>query len=254
MRGNGAKRKASILKYESVPENKTKKCLANRRRTLAKYGWTEVDFQREIQRQNYKCYGCMEPITDDTARIDHNHETNKVRGLLCDSCNWTVGHSDESPSTLRRLMAYLERDREKRLVYLGGSLRNPRIPEIGNELRARGYDVMDEWFTPGPEADTNWQAYERLRGRSYTDALKGRAATNVFLFDKAYIDLCDLFVLVMPAGKSAMLELGYVSGLNKPAFIFLDGEDPDRYDVMPQIATAVCADIDALVKQMEAVL
>ena len=141
--------------------------------------------------------------------------------------------------TLRRLMAYLDRERRKLAVYIIGALKNPRIPLVGNLLRAEGYDVMDEWFTPGEHADTNWQAYEKLRGRSYEDALAGRAARNIYMFDRAYLDLSDVAVLVMPAGKSAMLELGYAKGSQKHTVLFLDGAEPDRYDVMPNFADYV---------------
>ena len=136
-------------------------------------------------------------------------------------------------------MAYLDYDRSKLNIYLIGTLKNKRIPDIGNLLRCKGYDVMDEWFTPGELADLNWQAYEKKRGRSYVDALRGRAATNIFSFDRSYLDHSDIAILVAPAGKSAMLELGYAKGSGKRAWIFLDGKEPDRYDVMPGLADAI---------------
>ena len=38
-------------------------------------------------------------------------------------------------------------------IYLIGSLRNPKIPEIGRQLRDLGFDVLDDWFAAGPRAD-----------------------------------------------------------------------------------------------------
>ena len=238
-RGNANKRREAVIKYESVPENKERKSNRARERRLAEYGWTSEDLQKELVRQNYSCYGCLTPIDKRTARIDHDHRLDVVRGLLCDSCNWVLGHAKDNPATLRRLMAYLDHDRLKTSVYLIGALKNTRVPELGNVIRNRGYDVMDEWYTPGPEADTNWQAYETQRGRSYSEALRGRAATNIFLFDRSYIDLSDVVILVAPAGKSAMLELGYAKGRGKKTCIFLDGQDPERYDIMPRFADKV---------------
>lgn len=148
-------------------------------------------------------------------------------------------------------MAYLDYRRDKINIYLTGALKNPRIPDIGNALRARGFDVMDEWFTPGEFADTNWQAYEKKRGRSYIEALKGRAATNIFLFDCSYLDHSDVVVLVMPAGKSAMLELGYAVGRGKRTYILLDGQDPERYDIMPNLVDGVCPTLDDLIKELD---
>lgn len=249
---NSEKRKAIVLKYEAVPENKERKRKRNRERKLAQlYNWTVEEFRAELLRQNYRCFGCLGKITEETARVDHSHETGKVRGLLCDSCNWVLGHAKEDPGTLRRLMAYLDRDRGKKLVYLVGALKNQRVPHIGNLLRSAGFDVMDEWFTPGKEADLNWQAYETLRGRSYSEALRGRSATNTFLFDRSYIDMADVVILAMPAGKSAMLELGYAKGMGKKSYLFLDGVEPERYDIMPGFVDKVLGTEEDLMNEME---
>ena len=44
--------------------------------------------------------------------------------------------------------------------------------------------------------------------------------------------------MLMPAGKSGHLELGYIIGRGKPGYILFDGE-PERYDVMVQFATGI---------------
>ena len=238
--GNGGKRKAAVLKYDSIPENKDKKRIRTRASQLRRLGWTEADFEQQLTRQTWRCYGCFCSIERQTARVDHCHETGRIRGLLCNSCNWGLGHLKDNPATLRRLMAYLEYDLKITRIYLIGALKNPRIPIIGNRIRTEGYDVMDEWFTPGKFADKNWQEYEKLRGRSYGEALRGRAATNILLFDQSYLDLSDLVILVMPAGKSGMLELGYAKGRGKKTCLFLDGHRVARYDVMPAIADYAC--------------
>ncbi len=47
------------------------------------------------------------------------------------------------------------------MIYLIGSLRNPNIPAIANELRTLGYEVFDDWYAAGPEADDYWKSYEK---------------------------------------------------------------------------------------------
>jgi len=123
-------------------------------------------------------------------------------------------------------------------IYLIGSLRNPNIPETAREIRAAGFDVFDDWFAPGPETDDFWRNYEKSKGSSYQEALYGYAARHVFEFDKSHLDRCDAAIMVMPAGKSAHLELGYVLGNKKPGFILFD-EEPERWDVMYQFATGI---------------
>lgn len=123
-------------------------------------------------------------------------------------------------------------------VYVGGSMRNPRVLEVARALREQGYDAFDDWMSPGPAADDEWQKYEQQRGRSYKEALTGHHAKHVFALDKHHIDHCDVFVLVMPCGKSGHLELGYCAGKGKPCFILFESE-PERFDIMPLFATDV---------------
>jgi hypothetical protein len=123
-------------------------------------------------------------------------------------------------------------------IYLIGSLRNPAVPDIGNRLRAAGHDVFDDWVAGGEHADDAWQAYETKRGRTYAEALKGKAARNTFRFDETNLLRCEVAVLVAPAGKSAHIELGVMLGKGKPGYVLFDAE-PERWDVMYQFATGV---------------
>jgi nucleoside 2-deoxyribosyltransferase len=123
-------------------------------------------------------------------------------------------------------------------IYLIGSLRNPKVIDFGNRLRAAGFDVFDDWCSPGPETDAFWMEYERSRGRTFAEALQGHHAKDVFRFDKSHLDRCDMAVMMLPTGKSGHLELGYTIGKGKPGFILMDGE-PERYDIMYQFATGI---------------
>lgn len=131
------------------------------------------------------------------------------------------------------------------LVYLIGSLRNPAVPEVAAKLRSEGVEVFDSWYAAGPHADDCWRDYEKQRGHSYEEALKGYAAKHVFEFDRLHLERCDGAVLVLPAGRSGHLELGFMAGRGKPTFILVD--DPDRWDVMNLFATGVFSNIDDLV-------
>ncbi len=134
-------------------------------------------------------------------------------------------------------------------IYLIGSLRNPRVPQIGTQLRAIGHDVFDDWFAGGPEADDKWKEYEQQRGRTYLQALQGEAARHIFEFDKEHLQLADAAVLVAPAGKSAHLELGWMLGKGRLGYVLLD--NPDRWDVMYQFATSVHDSLDSLVNALD---
>ena len=57
---------------------------------------TEIEHQIMLQRENNE------------DRIDHDHNTGKVRGLLCISCNTGVGLFKDSPVILTGAVRYLE--------------------------------------------------------------------------------------------------------------------------------------------------
>ncbi len=124
------------------------------------------------------------------------------------------------------------------VIYIIGSLRNPKIPELGQQLREAGHEAFDDWYSAGPKADDHWQEYEKSRGHPFSKALQGYAAQHVFHFDRRHLMRADVVVLAMPAGKSGHLEFGYAMGLGKLGYILLDKE-PERFDVMYAFATGV---------------
>ncbi|WP_316172981.1 hypothetical protein [Bradyrhizobium sp. SZCCHNRI2049] len=138
-------------------------------------------------------------------------------------------------------------------VYLIGSLRNPQVPAVAKQIRDGGFTVFDDWYAAGPEADDYWRDYEKNRGRTYPEALRGLAAQNVFAFDLRNLEAADAAVLLMPGGKSAHLELGFMLGRGKPGFVLFT-EEPERWDVMYQFANGVHFDTDELISDLKATL
>lgn len=134
-------------------------------------------------------------------------------------------------------------------IYLVGSLRNPNVPEVANKLRAAGYDVFSSWFCAGEVADDRWQEHEKGRGLTLKQALKDYAAQHVYEFDKQHLDRCDMAVLVMPAGKSGHLEIGYMAGNKKPTFVLFDKE-PERWDVMLNFCTDIAFSVEELAEEI----
>ena len=132
------------------------------------------------------------------------------------------------------------------MIYLIGSLRNPKVPAVANALREAGQEVFDDWYAAGPEADDKWRDYERGRGHSFQEALRGFAARNVYQFDRRHLERATAVGLVLPAGKSGHLEFGWAIGKGKRGFILID--DPERWDVMYQFADGICGSVEELVE------
>lgn len=132
-----------------------------------------------------------------------------------------------------------------RRVYLVGSLRDERIPEIAETLRGYGHEVFDEWFSAGPTADDSWQYHQEYKGLTYAEALRGPAAQHVFEFDKKWLDWCDTVVMI-GKGTSRGIEMGYAIGRGAEGFALLD-EPPSRWDLMLAFTKDVVYTVDDLV-------
>jgi hypothetical protein len=139
-------------------------------------------------------------------------------------------------------------------IYLIGSLRQPRVREVATALRLAGHDVFDDWHAAGPEADEVWKAYEKERGRTFLQALEGDFVDHAFKFDFAHLSRCDVGVLVLPAGRSGHLELGYMAGEGKRTYILLEQEEPERWDMMYLLADEVVSDVGEIVKSLKGAL
>ena len=143
----------------------------------------------------------------------------------------------------------------KRKIYIIGALKNEQVPIIANRLRVvfgKNVEIFEEWYYSSPDADV-WLHQEcKKRGLSYKEALNTHAAKNTFNFDKRHLDEATDVIMLMPAGKSGHLELGYCSNplAKKRTYVLFDGE-PDRIDIMYQFATDIFFNFEDLVTELK---
>lgn len=78
--------------------------LSNR---LGRYNITLEEFKALWKKQNGTCAICGDRFQKKKYRIDHNHDTGEVRGILCTSCNSGLGLFNDSPEILLRAAEYL---------------------------------------------------------------------------------------------------------------------------------------------------
>jgi hypothetical protein len=74
-----------------------------------RYGITEKEFDALLEAQDYRCAICLvhQNSLPKRLNVDHNHETNKVRGLLCYDCNRNFIGNNTDPEKYRRAAEYL---------------------------------------------------------------------------------------------------------------------------------------------------
>lgn len=96
----------------------TARAKANRKWRLGRYfGMTPEQYDEMLKNQNNACAVCHQEeklINHKTGKlsplsVDHCHATGKVRSLLCNRCNVTLGRVADSPALLRKLADYVER-------------------------------------------------------------------------------------------------------------------------------------------------
>ena len=74
-----------------------------------KYGISLEDYDAMLEAQDGRCAICRRlPRDDISLHVDHHHDSGRLRGLLCFSCNVTVGHIREEHDRLRAIADYLD--------------------------------------------------------------------------------------------------------------------------------------------------
>ena len=78
-------------------------------RWVRQYGLTMADVIKLMELQGHKCAVCGVPINRENRHIDHDHKTDKVRGLLCRRCNMAIGLFEDDYRILQKAVLYLAR-------------------------------------------------------------------------------------------------------------------------------------------------
>jgi hypothetical protein len=73
-----------------------------------RFGITPEDYDAMFAAQGGVCAICGSPPRGRRLSVDHDHDTDEVRGLLCSTCNAGIGSMRDDPELLRRAIAYLE--------------------------------------------------------------------------------------------------------------------------------------------------
>lgn len=126
-------RQAAARAYHSDPANRERKNAArriasasdpakraaqNRAANLKRdYGLTPAQYDAMFAKQGGVCALCGSPPNLSGVRaasrlhVDHDHESGKVRALLCNHCNRGVGAFRDDPDLMRRAAAYITKHR-----------------------------------------------------------------------------------------------------------------------------------------------
>lgn len=70
------------------------------------YGISVEEYQAIYEKQEGKCAICKKPF--EVLHVDHCHNSDRVRGLLCGNCNLGIGNLQDSIELLQSAIEYLK--------------------------------------------------------------------------------------------------------------------------------------------------
>lgn len=116
-------------------------------------------------------------------------------------------------------------------IYLASSWKNPHHTVVVDTLRGQGfrvYDFKDPSFVTyhgfrWSDIDEGWESWS---SRDFILGLSHPAATHQFSLGCEALDWANCGVLLLPCGKDAHMEAGWLVGAGKRLFILLDPEVP----------------------------
>lgn len=106
-------------------------------RLMRKFG-IDVNFYNQlISEQCNNCAICAHGFTGaNSAQVDHDHVTGKVRGLLCRTCNMGLGVFRDEPDKLQQAVEYLRRASDRAHIENVAQLLLKRKGELRHDMLA----------------------------------------------------------------------------------------------------------------------
>lgn len=103
------RRRRYVKTYKIKHPDKTKHSDRNTR-LKRKFGITTVDYDQMLAAQNGSCAICKQQPTS-TLHVDHDHNTGRLRKLLCSRCNLGLGIFNDDVELFATAILYVEAHR-----------------------------------------------------------------------------------------------------------------------------------------------
>lgn len=110
-------------------------------------------------------------------------------------------------------------------LYVASSWRNEEYEHVIWRLKVDGHEVYDwrasEHAFSWSDIDANWHNWTP---KHYRKALQSPMATKGYINDLSGMNWCDTGVLLLPCGKSAHLEAGFLAATGRTVHVVLSSE------------------------------
>ena len=130
-------------------------------------------------------------------------------------------------------------------IYLSSSWRNPYQPLVVKALREAGHEVYDFRNPSSGDEGFKWKnvdgLWEKWSNDDYINALNHPVAERGFKNDFDAMVWADVCILLLPCGRSAHSEAGWMQGAGKPTYVILtEKQEPElMYKLFAGIFTKI---------------
>ena len=135
-------------------------------------------------------------------------------------------------------------------IYVASSWRNKYYPDVVGRLRTEGHDVYDFRNPPHGGAGFHWTDVDENAASwtfaQYAEGLHNPLAERQFAADLEALKWADVCVLVLPCGRSAHTEAGWLAGAGKKVFAYIP--EMVEPELMYKLFDGVVGTLDDLVR------
>ena len=137
-------------------------------------------------------------------------------------------------------------------IYVASSWRNKYYPQVVTRLREAGHQVYDFRNPPHGGNGFHWtdidQNAPNWSFNQYKEGLDHPLAQRQFTADLEALEWADTCVLVLPCGRSAHTEAGWMSGAGRKVIVYIpEMQEPE---LMYKLFDDVVGDLDALIESL----
>ena len=137
-------------------------------------------------------------------------------------------------------------------IYVASSWRNQYFPEVVKRLREAGHEVYDFRNPPHGGAGFHWTDIDPNAPdwtyAQYAEGLHHPLAERQFQADIDALTWADTCVLVLPCGRSAHTEAGWMAGAGKRVIAYIP--EMVEPELMYKLFAGVAGSLDELVEKI----
>lgn len=132
-------------------------------------------------------------------------------------------------------------------IYVASSWRNQHYPQVVESLRAAGHEVYD-FRNPPHGKGFHWSDvdpdYMEWEVSQYREGLEHPLSREQFANDMAALEWADTCVLVLPCGRSAHTEAGWMAGSGRRTIAYIP--EMQEAELMYKLFDLVSGDLEEI--------